>query len=206
MTGSRRLATAAAGLGLLALAGCLEGGRVDLALVADAAFPAAVPGLPADRPWTFLPVRTWVLESGWEVDAVAACLPPGCAPAALVAALRVRGPEAGKVAAILDEPGRLGRELEARKRGLAARLAARARPPSGTPPVAAPPAVATVEKRRDGPQSGFEVSLARPDGERSAHGIVLGRQTARGVSLVLAVAPAAADAQGLAGAVAPQLR
>jgi hypothetical protein len=142
--GLRCAVTSGAALAFLTLAGCLDLGRIDLALVADAAFPASVPGLPADRPWTFLPVRTWVLESGWAVDAVAACLPPDCTPAAFVAALRVSGPEAAAVAAILNDPARLGRELEGRRRALAARLAARSPAPGRAPAAPGPPAVVSV--------------------------------------------------------------
>jgi hypothetical protein len=52
---------------------------------------------------------------------------------------------------------------------------------------------------------GFAIRLAREDGDRPAHGVVLGRRTAKGVALVLAVAEAEVEAESLAGAVAPRL-
>lgn len=193
MIAGRDLGRLAASLGLATQVGCFDPGRLDLELIADAAFPAAVPGLPADRPWTSFPVATWVVDGGLTVQAIAACFPPTCAPPAAVALLRARGPPAAELALALDEPKRLERYLRTR---MQARL---------LPGRADTAALITVEPRREGAWPGFAVRMARRDGTRTAAGFVLARRDPTGLTLVLVIAADEDSAARLARSVAPAL-
>lgn len=187
---SARLRLAGAAVLLAAQASCIELGRLDVALLADAAFPAAVPGLPADRTWTSLPLGTWIADGDLAVQALSACLAPDCAPVAAVTILRARGSRAGELARILDDPSRLQSDLAGRFRSRRFR-------PGRVPPET----TVAVERRR----TGFAVRLARTDGTRPAFGHVLARRERGQLGIVVVIAADAAEAERLAGAVVSHL-
>lgn len=170
------------GLGaVLGLTGCLDTG-----LLAETAFPPRIAGLAPDQPWVPLPVGSWITESGIQPEAVAACFAPSCEVRALVARFRAQGAEAAQLARVVDDPGRLARELTAPARPRPRTTGARERPAAPASPEER--AVVSVTRLKDPSGRGLLVRMSRPDGSRPAYGVVLSAGGPGGVTALLVVA------------------
>jgi hypothetical protein len=165
----------------MALAGCIY-------------FPEPVQGLPGGGGWVALPLRGWIAESGVRAEGIAGCFAADCAPRAGVGIFRATGEEARTVAAVLREPERLVRFLEARDRAdtAAPRKAIRT--------------FASVEKLREGALSGFRATLSRADGSRTAHAAVLGAESRDGLRFTLVIGESREGVLMMAREVARKLR
>lgn len=188
----RRLTAALAAAALLPLANCL-----DIAFVADVAFPAAVPGLPTDQPWVSLPIGAWVIESEVEARAISMCVSPECRPQAAIGLFRATGSARVRLAELAGRPDALLRELAERPARRMARRSGPARP--------VPAASVTVEARREGAAQGFVGRIARPDGSREAAIAALARPRSEALAIVVVIAPTQDAAWRLARTVAPHL-
>jgi hypothetical protein len=153
--------------------------------------PSPVEGIPSGTGWLALPLRPWIAEGPVRAEAVAACLGDDCAHEVAVGAFAAGGAEADALAAVIRDPARL-------KRGLEANDAAdddRRRRPVRTLVEVAPLA-------EDG-LDGFRISLARADGARPpAYGAVLARREGDRLRFVVAVGPSAEGARATALSVA----
>jgi hypothetical protein len=156
--------------------------------------PASVEGVPADASWVALPLRGWLSEGGVRAEAITACFAPDCTPRAGVGVFRATGEEARMIGAILRKPERLARHLEER---------ADARR-SGKPPAAT--AVPTVAPVQDRGAAGFALDLAREDGSRAAHAVVLGKPSGEALRFVIVIGEDEAAIHRLAREVASKLK
>ncbi|WP_188910264.1 hypothetical protein [Salinarimonas ramus] len=162
-----RLTPLAAGLALLALAGCIAG-------------PRLVAGLPDEGGWLVLPVQNWAAVERGEPEGVAACLTDECPERLMVSVLRLRGEAAAEVRAVLADPQRLARFIAERdrtdeneeRRGIETRIETR------------PLAVGGLR--------GFAVTIGAAATGRVAHGATLAREEGREVRLALVVGDDAA--------------
>jgi hypothetical protein len=107
---------------------------------------------------------------------------------------RASGEEARTIEAVLREPKRLVRYLEERAATGAGveRRASRAVP--------------TVSRVQEGNLAGFALDLAREDGSRAAHAIVLGRRSGDALRFVIAIGEDEAAIRALAREVASKLK
>lgn len=168
----------------------------DLSTVMDVVFPSTVPGLPADQPWTSLPVRRWLTESGIEPAAISACLAPECREPAAVGLFRARGRDAVILQRAARDPAALVAALSKRKAPL--RPARRRQAPVK--------ARITAEPAQEGGTPGFVIRLARPDGSRAAAGYAVAVERQDVVTALVIVAATEAGARAIARSVIPQLR
>jgi hypothetical protein len=168
-------------VGAAALAGCIY-------------FPEPVAGLPGGGGWVALPLRSWLAEGGIRAEGIAGCFAADCAPRVGVGIFRASGAEARTVAAVLREPERILRFVEARDRADTApwRKAVRT--------------VATVEKLREEGLSGFAVALSREDGTRMAHAAGLAAETREGLRFALVVGESREGVRMMARELAAKLR
>lgn len=167
----------------------------DLSTVMDVVFPSTVPGLPSDQPWTSLPVRRWLTETGIEPVAISACLAPECREPAVAGLFRARGPDAAALQRAAGDPSALVAALSKRKpsirRADSRQAPARAR-------IAAEPA-------QEGGLSGFVIRMVRPDGRGAAAGYVATVDARGVVSALIIVAQSEANARALARSIVPRL-
>ena len=154
---------AAAALGVAsALAGCIY-------------LPSHTEGLPAGGSYVALPLRGWIAEGGITAEGITGCFAPDCAPRIGVGIFRATGAEARTLRAVLDEPERLVRFLAARDAA------------DTSPQRKGIRTVAAVEKLREGGAAGFAATLARADGTRAAHAVVLGAETRDGLRVAIMI-------------------
>jgi hypothetical protein len=159
---SKTLVAAALGLAAWALSGCIY-------------LPSHTEGLPSGSAYVALPLRGWIAEGGIKAEGIAGCFAAECAPRVAVGIFRATGEEARTLEAVLREPERLVRFL-------AARDAADTNPRrKGIRTVAA------VEKLHEGGAAGFAATLAREDGTRAAHAVVLGAETRDGLRVAIMI-------------------
>lgn len=177
----------AAGMALGLLGGCLG-----LGSLREIAFPASVAGLPADRTWQPLPVGVWMTEGEVEAVAIAGCLAPDCAAAA-VGVFRAAGRSGERLLAEAAEPARLVQALSERSsRRAASRPGARRSAVAGEP-------------LRSGRFSGALVRLSGRDGPRPAYGVGLASRRDGAALVVVVVARSEDDARRIANGVAAAL-
>jgi hypothetical protein len=184
----RLLGALPAAVALAATLGCSEFDRL-----ADYAFPPTVPGLPRNASWVSLPIGGWVTEGGVEARAIAACFSPTCPARVGVGLFRAEGRDAALLSAIVGDPERLKRGLEAKDRD---DPAPRPRPLRTE---------ITVAPLREGTLPGFALRLARPDGSRAAHAIVLATAGSGPVSVLIVIGESAEAVRRVAHAVADRL-
>ncbi|HEY8566246.1 MAG TPA: hypothetical protein VIL65_12145 [Beijerinckiaceae bacterium] len=132
------------------------------ATAACSLLPRPVEGLGGEAGWSALPLRSWLSEERGVPEAVALCAAPDCPGRLAVGVIRLSPDEARGAAAILADPSRLARELEARARA-PSRKGAKPRPPT------------SIEVRPLGmsDRRGFAITLARRDGTQAVHGAVI---------------------------------
>jgi hypothetical protein len=164
-----RAARWVAAAALAGLAGCINVPRAF-----DLLAPSRVAGLPAGAPWVALPLGSWIAESEATPHAIAACLDASCPARLAVGLFEARGEEARMLSAILDDPQRLRRALQAQD----AADVGRAR--------AVRTAIA-VEPWSEGSLRGFAIRLARADNTRPAFGAVLAARSAGLIRFAIAV-------------------
>ena len=152
--------------------------------------PSSVEGVPSGAGWLALPLRAWIAEGPIRAEGVAACLGDGCAATAAVGVFAAEGSEAALLSAVIRDPARLRRGLEANDAADPDRRRA-VRTLVETAPLSEPGF------------EGFRISLARADGDRPpAHGAVLARRDGDRLRFVVAVGPSADGAGATAVAVA----
>lgn len=174
----------------LVAAASLLAGCTGVELLAEAAFPTAVPGLPVGRPWFSLPLGAWLTDGDVVARAISACSDPACGPPAVVGLFEAAGPAAGQWLHLAEDPDALGAAL-------AARPGARGR--ATAPRRTSRPDVAPL---REGAFSGLQVRLSRPDGSRPATGIALAARRGSRTLLILVVAATPDGAERIARSVA----
>jgi hypothetical protein len=137
-------------------------------------YPEPVDGLPDPESWVALPLRRWLVEDRVEPEAVAICRPPDCGSPMVVGVVQARGRDADDAEAVLKAPERLARALEAMRDR-------KSRNPDHVR------TIASAERLNSGRYKGFVLTLSRSDGDRHAFGAALGRRTANGLRVVLAI-------------------
>ena len=184
---NRRLGVAA-GLSLLALAGCAE-----INTVADVVFPSSVPGLPSGEAWTSLPIRRWLTDErrGIEPVAVSVCFTPACAEPAVAALFRAQGAEAEALRKAATDPTTLLASL-------------RQRPVRSARPTR-PDVRVVVRQVEEAGRSGLLVELARANGTQPAAGFAATVEQGGSTQVLLIVAPSEAAARRIARNVLPRL-
>jgi hypothetical protein len=153
-----------------------------------------VQGLPGGGGWVALPLRGWIAEGRVKAEGIAGCFAADCAPRVGVGIFRAAGEEARIVAAVLREPERILRFMEAQDRADTA------------PQRKAVRTVATVEKLREGALSGFAATLSREDGTRMAHAAALGAETREGMRFAIIVGESREGVRMMARELAGKLR
>jgi hypothetical protein len=128
-------------------------------LFALSGFGLPVPGLVPDRPWDHLPVQGWITNPQWQVTSLSACL-AACDPPALVGALAVSGEAKRAMLELVNAPQNVERFL----RDKAVR--------DGNPKRKAVHIHVFTEKLT-GERPGFLLFMARIDGTRPVHAVVL---------------------------------
>jgi hypothetical protein len=132
------------------------------ATAACSLLPRPVEGLGGEAGWSALPLRAWLAEERGVPEAVALCAAPDCPGRLAVGVIRLSRDEAAGAAAILADPSRLARELEAR-----------ARAPSRRGKTPRPPTLVEVRPLGTADRRGFAITLARRDGTQAVHGAVI---------------------------------
>lgn len=153
--------------------------------------PASFEGVPSGAGWLALPLRPWIAEGPVRAEAIAACLGDGCAENVAVGAFAAEGAEAAALAAVIRDPARLKRGLEAHDAADDDRQRRTVRTLVEVAPLS--------EEGFDG----FRISLARADGARPpAYGAVLARREGDRLRFVLAIGPRAEGTRATAVAIA----
>lgn len=200
MTGrSRDRRAAILGVAALLAAGALSG-CLDMALVADIAFPPTMPGL-ADPRFVSLPVGRWVTEGATSARGIAGCLAPGCDPGLAVGLFQASGADADALARTADDPDALARALM-QDRPPEKRPRARVRNGAVSRPRV--PVVASSERIREGAWRGFVLRIARADGSQPAFGTALVRTGPRGLTAILVIGLSEGATRRVARAVAAE--
>jgi len=178
---SKTLAAAALGLAAWALSGCIY-------------LPSHTEGLPSGGAYVALPLSGWIAERGVKAEGIAGCFAAECAPRVAVGIFHATGEEARTLEAVLREPERLVRFLAARDAADTAPQRQRIR------------TVATVEKLREGGAAGFSATLAREDGTRAAHAVVLGADGRDGLRIAIVIGESPEGVRMTAREVAAKLK
>lgn len=167
------------GIGLgagVALAGCLDLPRSFSLLV-----PGTVRGVPTSAPWIALPLRAWIAPELTQPQGIMACADAACPARLAIGVFSATGADARMLAAILDDPQKLRRALEAEDA-------------EDKGPRRAIRTVVAVEPWTEGAHRGFTIRLARADGSRAAHGAVLAERSSDSMRVVIAIG---ADAEAV---------
>ena len=142
-------------------------------------FGPGIAGLASSDGWQPLPIGSWVLNDGVNVEAMSFCPRDGCAQQGFAALLTLEGGEANALERQLaQDPARLARDFAKPAASPAAKNRAK--------PVPRPKTTTTVERFTEGDAGGLLVEIsADATGKRAATAILFARQSER---LVVALA------------------
>lgn len=162
-----------------------------LGLSACLSLPASMEGAPAGEGWLALPLRAWIAEGDVRANAVAACLGEACGGEVVIGLFTAEGAEAAALSAVLRDPAKLRRGIEASDAADTDRRRRSVRTLVEILPLTEPGF------------DGFAVALSRADDARApAHGAVLARADGARLRFVLAIGPNAARVRAAAAAAA----
>ena len=177
----KTLVAAALGLAAAALSGCIY-------------LPSHTEGLPSGGAYVALPLSGWIAERGVKAEGIAGCFAAECAPRVAVGIFHATARRRARSRPCCASPS-----------GWCA-SSPRAMLPTRAPQRKGVRTVATVEKLREGSAAGFAATLAREDGTRAAHAVVLGAEGRDGLRIAIVIGESREGVRMTAREVAAKLK